>query len=232
MTRAKAIAIFACVAAAFAFIVFSTFVKNEDSSDNGIVTKTTSQSSSAPWELNQVTKEQLMEIDGIGEVTAGRIIDYRSKIGGFTKFEQLLEVEGIGEKTLENMKDFLYLENQEITTVTTFLTSSFVTTTTENQTQSPVTTTVITTTTSVKTTTAPEITSQRRIVNINTASLEEIMEGLLLNYAEAEAIVRLRNDIQYFSNPLEILYATDKETGKDMFTFDEYNEFKDYVIVE
>lgn len=46
--------------------------------------------------LNQATAAELEELQGIGEVTAAAIIDYRESIGGFTSVEQLQEVTGIG----------------------------------------------------------------------------------------------------------------------------------------
>ena len=48
--------------------------------------------------LNTATKEQLMEIKGIGESFASRIIAFREQNGGFTSVEQLKEISGIGEK--------------------------------------------------------------------------------------------------------------------------------------
>ncbi len=64
-----------------------------------------------PADLNTVTKEQLMQIDGIGEKTAQKIIDYRIAIGGYTSIGQLLNVDSIGEKTLEKLKKYLYVLN-------------------------------------------------------------------------------------------------------------------------
>ncbi|MFR4393279.1 MAG: helix-hairpin-helix domain-containing protein [Ruminococcus callidus] len=45
-------------------------------------------------------------------VLAERITAYRDQIGGFSNREQLLEVEGIGEATLYEIYDLLYLENE------------------------------------------------------------------------------------------------------------------------
>ena len=49
--------------------------------------------------LNTATAEELQSIKGIGPVTAQRIIDHRTAIGGYTSVDQLLDVKGIGSKT-------------------------------------------------------------------------------------------------------------------------------------
>lgn len=61
--------------------------------------------------LNTATKEELMLISGIGEVTATKIIEYREAIGGFTSLEQLMDIEGIGEKKLADWSRYLTLDN-------------------------------------------------------------------------------------------------------------------------
>ena len=50
--------------------------------------------------INTATQVQLMELPGIGEVTAERIITYRTENGLFHSTDDLLNVEGIGEKKL------------------------------------------------------------------------------------------------------------------------------------
>ncbi|MGH3433816.1 MAG: helix-hairpin-helix domain-containing protein [Thermocrispum sp.] len=55
--------------------------------------------------LNSATAEQLEELPGIGEVTAGNILDWRARHGGFTAVEQLREVDGIGERRLAVLRE-------------------------------------------------------------------------------------------------------------------------------
>jgi competence protein ComEA len=60
----------------------------------------------APLDLNTATLEQLDALPGVGEVTAGRIIAYRSA-HPFTAVDELLEVPGIGQRRFEQLKDLV-----------------------------------------------------------------------------------------------------------------------------
>ena len=61
------------------------------------------------FDLNSVTREELMSIRGIGPALAQRILDYRETIGTFTSIDELLEVRGIGMKNIIPFKEHLTL---------------------------------------------------------------------------------------------------------------------------
>jgi competence protein ComEA len=60
----------------------------------------------APLDLNTATVDQLDALPGVGEVTAGRIVAYRSA-HPFTSVDELLEVPGIGQRRFEQLKDLV-----------------------------------------------------------------------------------------------------------------------------
>ena len=54
--------------------------------------------------LNAATIDQLETLPGIGRKTAERIIEYRTKSGGFRRIEDLMNVKGIGEKSFLKLR--------------------------------------------------------------------------------------------------------------------------------
>lgn len=58
--------------------------------------------------INTATKEELMQLNGIGEVLAQRIIKHRDKVGGFKQISDLLQVEGIGESKYQSIKEDIF----------------------------------------------------------------------------------------------------------------------------
>jgi competence protein ComEA len=57
--------------------------------------------------VGSATVEQLDEIDGIGPTLAERIVEYRTKNGGFGSLDELDEVDGIGEARLKTLQEAL-----------------------------------------------------------------------------------------------------------------------------
>lgn len=57
--------------------------------------------------INTASKNELMKIPGVGEVTAERIILFRKEYGVFKNENDLLKVKGIGKKKLEQIKQYL-----------------------------------------------------------------------------------------------------------------------------
>ena len=60
--------------------------------------------------LNTASRAELLQISGIGDVTADKILAYRDSHGGFHSLEELLQVDGIGEKKLEEWRPYLTVE--------------------------------------------------------------------------------------------------------------------------
>ena len=62
-----------------------------------------------PVPINTADKEALMQLPGIGDTLAERILAYRRANGPFRSEEELLLVEGIGKKRLEEIWDLIII---------------------------------------------------------------------------------------------------------------------------
>ena len=62
-------------------------------------------------DLNTATAAQLETLDGIGPKLAQRIIEDREANGPFASVEELDRVSGIGPATVENLRDFVTVED-------------------------------------------------------------------------------------------------------------------------
>lgn len=56
--------------------------------------------------INSASREQLMTLPGIGEVTADAIIEYREQ-NPFARIEDIMNVSGIGEAKFNSIRDFI-----------------------------------------------------------------------------------------------------------------------------
>lgn len=173
-------------------------------------TTVTTESVNFPVDVNLVTFEELLKINGIGETLAQRIIDFRFSEGTISNMDLLLKIDGIGESKLAILKQYLYVADEDYKNTSTFIDPPNITTKT---------------TTAVHTSLSTVISKRiRRKVNINVADVSEISDCLLIDLTLAGKIVDLRNQIQYFSNSLELLYI-------DELSEKIYNEIKDYIII-
>lgn len=55
--------------------------------------------------INTASKKELITLEGIGETTADRIIEYRKEIGKFKTIEDLKSVKGIGDSKFNKIKE-------------------------------------------------------------------------------------------------------------------------------
>ena len=59
--------------------------------------------------INHATINELCSLNGIGEVLASRIVQYREEHGPYQTVEELINVKGIGEVKLKNLIDYVYI---------------------------------------------------------------------------------------------------------------------------
>jgi competence protein ComEA len=63
-----------------------------------------SEGQTGPVSLGSATAEQLDGIEGIGPVTAQKIIEFRDQHGGLSSIDQLDQVDGIGPSTMQTLR--------------------------------------------------------------------------------------------------------------------------------
>ena len=60
--------------------------------------------------INKASVDDLMQLKGIGQKYAERIVEYREKNGLFKQIEDIMNVKGIGSKIFESNKDKIIVE--------------------------------------------------------------------------------------------------------------------------
>jgi len=61
--------------------------------------------------VNTASAEELIQLPGIGEVLAARIVAYREEHGPFQSLDALKQVSGIGDKLVEKIRNLVGLED-------------------------------------------------------------------------------------------------------------------------
>lgn len=60
--------------------------------------------------INTASQTELQSLPGIGEVTAERIVTYRTDNGPFKTIDNIVKVKGIGKKSFEKIRDLIAVE--------------------------------------------------------------------------------------------------------------------------
>ncbi|MEO8665085.1 MAG: helix-hairpin-helix domain-containing protein [Ignavibacteria bacterium] len=84
--------------------------KEEDSTDTGSKEKGSTGIYEKIININTATRNELIDLPGIGESTADKIISYRENKKGFRKTEEIMNVSGIGKKKYEKIKSYIKAE--------------------------------------------------------------------------------------------------------------------------
>ena len=61
-------------------------------------------------DLNKAGIDMLTTLPNVGKKTAERIVELRTKLGGFKNFNELLKVKNIGDKRLAKIKKYAYIK--------------------------------------------------------------------------------------------------------------------------
>ena len=161
-----------------------------------------------PLNLNTAGEEELVCLDGVGEVLAKRIVEYRRANGSFTNRYELLKVEGIGEAKLNAIYESVYIDGEApYTSITNICEITVGTPKTLHTTIVTSHTTYISLSEGSASDFSVVETSTASMLDINTASAEEFAGLDGINEALANEIVALRERIHSFSSPYELLYA-------------------------
>ena len=82
-------------------------VPGKDTGSSRAASAAAGASSEAPIGLGTATLEQLDTIEGIGPITAQKILEFRDQHGGVSSVEELGQIPGIGPATMESLRSRL-----------------------------------------------------------------------------------------------------------------------------
>lgn len=174
-----------------------------------------------PLDINSATIEELVLIDGVGMVTAEKIVDYRNKYGYFYDYNELLYVDGIGDKKLANLMEYIYISD-DLLNITTVNTEEIIVTTV------PITETKISETVTVTAeTTLTEVVTEEFEIVIEEFEYDDESEEDTFEDDEPEETTIITTK-RYVNFPIELNTAT----AEDLMCIDGIGEYTAYKIIE
>ncbi len=100
-----------------AFAALSSREPGQNETDASLVVESNAEESTAEDDtaivkinVNVATKQDLMTLPGIGDVTSERIIAYRTDIGPFQSIDDLKKVKGISKRKFEQLAPFITID--------------------------------------------------------------------------------------------------------------------------
>lgn len=155
-------------------------------------------------DINSASHDELVKLNGIGDVLADAIIRYRQEYGGFRNIEEIMEVSGIGEKIFSDIRDQIYVIDPVYNTEAP--TAEYIYEVDSQTEYQP---------------TLEELAP----ININTADISELILLPHVDEETARQIIKLREDINGFGNTYELAYVENLSRS-------EVNDILPYVTVE
>lgn len=200
------------------------------------IVKTTDLTESEPVyiDINTADEDTLCLLKGIGEKLAREIVSYREENGKFKNIEEIMNVSGIGEGIFANIHDFIYvtdpiypeITDQPMETICDegeeeFEAEEEIFTDVEAEPSEEITESE-----------TDEIETQQVLtlddvapIDLNKADAELLMYLPYVDEEIAHKIIELRENINEFSHPYELLYVEE-------LTQSQVSEIIEYVYVE
>ena len=180
-------------------------------------------------DINTISREGLLLIPNVGEVTADEIIALRGRLGRISDMSRLLEISGIGEARLAALSEYLYVSgggnstlyeppqtNEQAVTQPDASSEEQSSPTAESGSSGEETDSV---------TDESSGSDDGGMVYINSADAEELAEKLGISPGKAEDIIDVRMRIGGFSAIEELMLV-------DSLTTNDIAEIKDRIIID
>lgn len=166
--------------------------------------------------INTATLEELMTLPHLGKTKAQAIIDYRKANGNFKSIEEIKNVKGIGDAFFENIKTLITVGDASKTTTSQLAQATPTSNTEQGTTDKPKE--------GVKKEQKAKTAPSGKLININTATLEELMSLPKIGEKKAKDIIEYRKANGPFKKKEDIMNV--KGIGEKT-----YELFKDLITV-